>query len=382
MKSRQKLDNEVLLWSGTKQITAANTGIDNWFYPSSPSRINPTLSTFSLVRYIVALNTDNATQLAVASWHYCETSKGVFDWTYTDSWVNEWYGMGKDMLVELAATPDWANLTMTAGKANKAPTNMADFADWVQAIGTRYNGKIKYWTIRNEPVFNKVDDLTEYRDTEAKYAEMMRIASQILKYINPENKILAAEMMNIQSPQLTMFTNLMSASAAGYDVGTRIGIGAGTAIGLGTGKTAKDFLDIVSFHPYVGSSIGNEDNQNQAADFWKSLKQTMVTLGVSDKPCWASEYMDASNHENTEILKMKRSQLFAWLCGGCDMHVWFGWGRNSGGWTKNDANGVATRAVWDSWCNLLFSSPIIKMTLVSSSNKIKIYQQNGIETVI
>ena len=91
--------------------------------------------------------------------------RGTFVWTDYDLWVESHYSSGIDLLVELGKAPSWATPN---GSNNRAPTDMADFVSWVTAVGTRYNGKIKYWFVRNEPTFTGTT--SEWVDTAAKYA--------------------------------------------------------------------------------------------------------------------------------------------------------------------------------------------------------------------
>lgn len=446
------IPSEVVLFSGNRLLTSEDVTISNWYYLQDPlNSINPDSNTYSINRYCIIKPTYVAT-----CWPYVETTKGVYDWTLSDSWVNTWHGLGKGLTIELGATPNWANKTMTtidsatsntigtgaltftiaasqpnlsAGHRfyaysngtqsatlsgtvtsyigttlivnitnttgsgtftdwkislnynNLAPTNMDDFANWVQTIGTRYNGKILNWFVRNEPNWSSTDSY-EWKDSATKYAEMCRIASQILHYINPNNKILACELPLLNATGFGAFTTLCNASASGFDTGSYIGLGGGTAIGLGTGTTGKNWFDIVSWHTYIGNATGDEIQEFLQIENWKTFKNTMDSLGVSDKPVWATEYMYLGTFFGTEFLRMQRNALISWFVGGCTNYTWFGWGRSASQWKANSPDGIYARSVWNNFMNLLFSSPVIKLTMNIKSNKLIVYQYNGTITEI
>lgn len=347
-----------VIFTGSKTITKANIGLNNWFWPFDTARINPDLSTFSIAK---------AAPISVAyqacCWKYCEISKGVFDWTMTDKWVNAWKTLGKKMGAELGWTPDWANASMTAGLGNKAPTNMKDFADWVRAVGTRYNGQILYWTIRNEPRFSQAGAYY-FIDTAAKYAEMTRVASQILKSINPNNKVMGIEMA-VLSQVNTEFINFANADASGYDAG----------YGTGAGTTGKNWIDIVSVHPYtmpVDGAIANE--ANNIAD-WATFKTVMSTLGIGSLPIWASEFMFTGSDFNGNISRMLRNCTLSLL--NSDMFIHYGWGASSAQWNGNDLIGLKSRIIWNSFCLTAFSSAWTQAVLNGTTGNIEVTQSNG-----
>lgn len=92
---------------------------------------------------------------------------------------------------------------------NFAPTDMADFADWCEFIFARnerafttagatlcgWGGAVRYWQLRNEPAFQVTSNAAGqyFRDTPEKYAEMLRVASQIGKKYSPLNKIYGSD---------------------------------------------------------------------------------------------------------------------------------------------------------------------------------------------
>lgn len=244
---------------------------------------------------------------------------------------------------------------------------MADFASWVTVVGNRYAGKVKYWFVRNEPEFGGADSY-EFVDTAAKYAEMTRIASQILKSIDPTNKIMGCEMVGL-SKSTTTFTNFANASAAGYDAG----------FGTGAATTGKDWIDLVSTHTYNGSGSSGVVQELNNVSEWQLLQRTMKTLGI-DKPIWSTEFMYTGSDDVIEVEKMKRNAVVSLAYS--DMWIWFGWGRGAAMWNKNNAVGVEARRVWDEFTALLFSSPIVDITMNKILLQIEVTQENGNKFVV
>lgn len=341
--------SNTVIFTGSKQITVNNIGISNWYFPSDPNRINPDPSTYAFNRYVSI-----APLYAPCCWNYVETSKGVYNWTYSDNWVNAYSALGKSLIVELCFTPNWANSAMTVNAGNKAPTNMADFASWVTVIGNRYKGKIKHWFIRNEMTL----------DSAAKHAELTRVANQILKSIDPTNKILGNEISNIPTIATT-FTAFATASAVGYNAG----------FGDGTGTTGKNWLDIVSVHPYAQGTASPLTGEVLNVQDWINAKATLNTLGLSALPLWSTECMYTGTDLNATVAKWKRSMVISLLYS--DLYVWFGWGASSAQLNQNNLTGLNARRVWNDFMSMLFSSPITQVVLNEITGMVEVTQANG-----
>jgi hypothetical protein len=338
-----------VLFTGSRTITANNIGISNWYFPLDNTRVNADPATYMFNRFC-----NNGSYCNNCCWYYIETSKGVYNWTYTDKWVDTYATLGKNLIVELCYTPDWANTTMTPGAGNKAPTNMADFASWVTVVGNRYKGKIKYWFIRNEMTL----------DSAAKHAELTRVAYQILKSIDPTNKILGTEISNI--PDISgHFTAFANASAVGYDAG----------FGTGAGTLGKNWIDIVSIHPYAQGTASPLTGEILNVQDWINCKATLNTLGLSTLPIWSTECMYTGSDLNATVAKWKRSMIISLLYS--DLYVWFGWGASSAQLNKNDLTGINARIVWNQFMSTLFSSPITQVVLNEITAMVEVTQANG-----
>lgn len=349
-----------VIFQGSRAVSASLFGVSNWYWPWDASRIEPDTSTYSIVRYC---NVNGNANFNLA-WSKIEQVQGTRVWTDLDIWVNAHFAKGKDMLLEIGRPPTWAT---TGGVDNKAPLNMADFANWVTAVGGRYNGKIKYWIIRNEPTFSGTT--SEYVDTTAKYAEMARIASQILKSINPENKIVGPETSSCGYLAWASFTApALTASAVGYDAG----------FGTGAGTTLLDWIDILSLHPYFTYPLKADLTFDQLRmDLEKTMQ--MAQQYAPGKPIWMSEYMAIANDgipvASTEYAVVWRQMC---MCIALDFQKFinFGWGGSSAIWNQNNPTGVAARQWWKDAVTFLTGSPVVRIEVLERG-RILVTRQDG-----
>ena len=98
------------------------------------------------------VNYQTVRSLSMQPWIYWEEvnpSNGTYNWANLDAWVAA--NAGKDMIYDLAYTPQWASLypNNNAG-ACSPPSSLTYWDSYLTAIATRYP-QIKYWEIWNEP---------------------------------------------------------------------------------------------------------------------------------------------------------------------------------------------------------------------------------------
>lgn len=349
-----------VIFQGSRTVSTSLFGVSNWYWPWESSRIEPDQNTYSLARYCNV----GVHQNFNLAWSKIEQVQGTRVWTDLDIWADAHYAKGKDMLLEIGRAPAWAT---TGGVDNKAPLNMADFASWVTAVGNRYNGKIKYWIIRNEPTFTGTT--SEFVDTPEKYAEMARIASQILKAINPENKIVGPESSSCGPSAWAGYTApALAASAVGYDAG----------LGTGTGTTLLDWIDILSLHPYF-PYVKKADLTFDHVRIDYEHNAQMAQLHAPGKPIWMSEYMAIANDgipvANTEYAAVWR-QMCMCIVYGVEKFINFGWGAHAAIWNQNNPTGIAARQWWLDAVTFLTGSPIVRIEVLERG-RILVTRQDG-----
>jgi len=83
-------------------------------------------------------------------WDKMEPQRGTFRWSVTDAVVDELRGGGFEILALLMAAPEWASgVDIKIGAF--PPRSPADFGRFVDAVVSRYKGKITYYELWNEP---------------------------------------------------------------------------------------------------------------------------------------------------------------------------------------------------------------------------------------
>lgn len=123
-------------------------------------------------------------------WRDIELSKGNFDWEHTDHIVGkiQEYG-GLSLIARVDHQPNWAR---EGCSMQGPPENLADFADFLTALATKYRGQIAAYQIWNEPNLAR-EWCDEAPDPEA-YAEMLRVAYQAIKAADPAALVISAGM--------------------------------------------------------------------------------------------------------------------------------------------------------------------------------------------
>lgn len=255
-------------------------------------------------------------------WHHVNPSNGVFDWSLFDYWVNTWYPTGAQLVYTLGFTPSWCAGAVQAYATGKeaygtgtgaAPTDMQKWADYCSAVATRYLGKIKYYEVWNEPHFTSGFSTYFYADTAAKLAEMTRIASLVIKAIDPTAKIICSPISKTDSTGQTELTTYLDASCAGLNV----------AGNTGAAQTAANYVDIIGVHTYEGDvNYGKTIFANMAAI--RTIRDARATTG---RPIWNTECGYLAADKVSAAVKQERivRLLAAAACSGASRVLFYSW---------------------------------------------------------
>lgn len=190
-----------------------------------------------------------------AQWADVQPAPGVFDWSGLDARVDRALRRGAGSLYVLGGrTPRWAAATPDVdspyGPGQCAePVDDRVWGGWVQAVATRYRGRIRHWELWNEadlPAF--------YCGRPERLIALARIARQVLKRIDPGNVLL--------SPGYS------GPDAGGLDHFLRGGGGAQ--------------VDAIAFHFYV-------DRPEDLAARMHGVREVMARHGVAALPLWNTE---------------------------------------------------------------------------------------------
>lgn len=149
--------------------------------------------------YSINYASDNAEQARAAAligckvsrqflwWQNREKKEGQMNWSVVDRMVDAADSAGMEIMMCLWATPEWAIAEQYKDKKKgySYPPEPAAFRKLCREIGERYKGRIHLWEVWNEP------DLDGYwKGTPEEYVEMMKIAFEELKAVDPDNKII------------------------------------------------------------------------------------------------------------------------------------------------------------------------------------------------
>lgn len=207
-------------------------------------------------------------------WRNIETSKGVFDWAASDAFVNSVHAAGKTVVWVLGpCTPAWASARPTEANVYglpgmaAEPANMQDWSDFCAALVTRYGNKISHYQIWNE-----FDLANTFSGTNANMAMMTRLASQSIKAVNPDAKIVG--------PSISTVT---TASDGGPAVQKMLSY---FSTSDGSGGTALQWLDIVAVHMYAPSWIVS--NWYQIPTQWARVAGNVIPA-IGPRTIWDSE---------------------------------------------------------------------------------------------
>lgn len=128
------------------------------------------------------------------AWRDIELEKGQFDWSHTDHivYTANQYG-GLDLLIRVDDAPEWAAAGCKnpgAGVIQGPPNNLQDFANFLQALVGRYEGRIRAYEIWNEPNLRR--EWCGRSPSPNEYAQMLDVAYSTIKSVDPNAIVISA----------------------------------------------------------------------------------------------------------------------------------------------------------------------------------------------
>lgn len=284
-------------------------------------------------------------------WRDIETSKGVFDWSVADEWVNAHFADGTEIIIEMTGTPDWAVAAAAVGgsawggKSNMPPDTNADWTSFVSTFATRYAGKVKYYEGWNEP--NLAKYYTGAAATYPRLAELQRLYYQTIKAADPAATVLSPPFTSVFTG-VSGWTSYLSASDAASGAG-------------------KDWFDVCAYHFYSNDAAQRPTGLER---MYRGVSQAMAAVGLS-KEIWATEtgvivpnYKTLDAATRTSLMQLYVPALFAL---GCKRVLWFAVDESTIGFSAE------TPAVW----NAVYAS-LVGKTL--TRGKIETYGQTTMTT--
>jgi len=178
---------------------------------------------------------------------------------------------GLELIVRLDNPPAWARADGDARGTLAPPDDLGDFGDFVEAVVTRYKGRVRYYQIWNEP--NISPEWGEQDVSPEGYTALLRVAYARAKAADPDCVILCAGLAQTLESGGRNMSDLAFLQRM-YDAG------------------AKDSFDIMGVMAY-GLWTGPLDRRATAnrTNFSRPqlIREIMVRNGDGAKPLWASE---------------------------------------------------------------------------------------------
>lgn len=122
------------------------------------------------------------------SWEEIEKRKNQYDWGKADQIVAAFEKYGLQIIARLDRPPAWAHKDKSIAQA--PPDDFNDYGDFVEAFVRRYQGRVNYIQVWNEP--NIFPEWGNRPVDPAGYADLLKIAFKRAKLANPNVRVLSA----------------------------------------------------------------------------------------------------------------------------------------------------------------------------------------------
>lgn len=182
------------------------------------------------------------------------------------------------IIARLSTPPAWSRTEGDANGAKAPPDDLEDYGDYVEAVVTRYRGRIRYYQIWNEP--NCCEEWGRRSVSPEAYAALLRVAHSRARAADPDAVILTAPL----APTIELVESSVTGAPPAlndflflqrlYDAG------------------AQPYFDVLSVQDY-GLWSGPTDRRMRPRVINYSrpeyIRDLMVRNGDAHKAIWASE---------------------------------------------------------------------------------------------
>ena len=213
------------------------------------------------------------------AWAHLEPKKGQFDFARLDAIV-EHAPPDVRIILMLGQTPKWASSHPEEkggygyGSAYM-PRDIQDWRDYLQAVGERYKGRIKYWEVWNECNWK-----TFWRDGVSNMVKLTHAAHDVLKGIDSTNVILSPGFTKDLGEE---FINQWFYEGAGKDV------------------------DVISYHFYPTPTV------DASFTMARDLMELKDSYGFGNLPLFNSEYGEKRKFRQPQIVA--EMNVLYWFAG-------------------------------------------------------------------
>lgn len=195
-----------------------------------------------------------------------------------------------DIIVRLSNPPSWSRATGNELGAKAPPDALSEYGDYVEAVVSRYRGRIRYFQVWNEP--NCCAEWGKRSISPEQYAQLLEVASSRAKAANPDALLLTAplaptiELVEVAGksgapPALNDFLFLQRM----YDAG------------------AKAHFDILAVQDYgLWSGATDRRMRPRVINYSRPeyMRDIMIRNGDAHKAIWASEIGWNSTPQDSE----------------------------------------------------------------------------------
>ncbi|MGV9669291.1 cellulase family glycosylhydrolase [Gordonia sp. NPDC003504] len=204
-------------------------------------------------------------------WVSVEYLEGSYNWTQLDALVAAADARGMSIVATVTGTPFWA------GNIVNGHFDPAEYAEFVGAVATRYQGDISGYEIWNEPnaalFYNPIDPVA--------YTEVLKAAYTAIKAADPAAVVIAGVLgatvtTGATLNPITFVEQMYSSGAAGY-------------------------FDALSFHPYQYlEEYTDNDHDDSPASQIAAIRALMAQYGDAAKKIWITEYGQPTGGTHTQ----------------------------------------------------------------------------------
>lgn len=239
-------------------------------------------------------------------WSDIEPNDNDWKWDRFDLYVN--YILGNNpaaqIIYTLGQTPLWAaartneTCAYSTGRCSE-PANMNDWIDYLQHVGTRYKGKIKFFEVWNEANYKPF-----YTGNVATMVQMTQIARDTLKAIDPEIQIISP---GLTSAGMSWLNDYLEAGGGSY-------------------------ADIVGFHAYF-----TKFTPEAVMPLMDNVQEVMTAYGIGDKKLFVTEGSANTNGmiptDDQAMGAVARAYILYWAHNVREFD-WYMWDESSGNRVK------------------------------------------------
>ena len=201
------------------------------------------------------------------NWATVEPEPGQFRWVDPDNVVKAFGDQQVKILLRVHGTPAWARPDDTA--LSYPPNKMSDFANFITALATRYQGRVAAYEIWNEP--NLHYEWGYLHPDPADYTAMLKTAYTAIKKVDPEVLVISGGLATTGAGSDLAYGDLAFLQGM-YDAG------------------AKGYFDAFGSHPYAyGRSPDDDAPDGLSLARVVEQHQVMAANGDGDTPIWITE---------------------------------------------------------------------------------------------